>query len=712
MQVRALEGCFTEGAIIKRLKMLPKDLTEAYDQLYAEIETRDANDIALAERAFKWIMCSCHELEVDTLLEAIRLIPQGNTIKTTAKQTQENLLALCQDFLTVDHQRNVFEFPHLSVAEYFESKRWSMKEADCLVGHVSLALLFETYSAIDPIIRLTLYLDDSDDTNPDPPIPEQPLEGYARHHWLTHVRRYDEAIRPGDEINTDLSLVLKRFLGSPGESSMQYQRWLRFTKTSSYKVIPGRCPWPETSALHPLRRYGTLNPESISLFSMCRFALYHLLQDWWDSDPTITTLAATTWTDDGVNALALAAMAGSRDICTRLLPHVNINAPLKHRVYGSVLIAAIGEGQASIVRFLVKEAGADVNMRFDSGVKFAVVAAARFQSVELLVWLIEEGGADINLSVGNGDVLSARVLAEAVWSGNKDMVEYLVVQAQADVNAVFRTGVYGSPLVAALICYKSDVEITSLLISHGAEVNALLRTGRFGSALAAAACRGRLAEVEMLIEAGADVNLLVQVGEFGSALEAAAVNGKFATMETLIEARADVNLLPQVGQYGSALAAAYQSFESDDTVEYLIQKGAEVDLVLESGPYGSALVATICSAFHYNNTATLKLLQMGARPALHLKTGHYGSALAAAAFWGKEHLLQRMIHSTPREQVLEALRHSWHPPKDSESYMNWVRYVDEAEVRMRCARLLVEEVGLEPEILVQIGLKMPDDNPI
>jgi ankyrin repeat protein len=109
--------------------------------------------------------------------------------------------------------------------------------------------------------------------------------------------------------------------------------------------------------------------------------------------------------------------------------------------HGSALNTAIDmredidnhEGSKEMVEFLVKEAGADVNLQVQFGsTGSALVAAIDRGNRDIVEFLVREGGADVNMQVQHGKYGSA--LVAAGFSGEYEIVKFLVNEGGADVN--------------------------------------------------------------------------------------------------------------------------------------------------------------------------------------------------------------------------------------------------------------------------------------
>ncbi|KAE8440485.1 hypothetical protein EG329_007429 [Mollisiaceae sp. DMI_Dod_QoI] len=590
LQTRQLLELQTEAAVRDRLGKLPVGLNAAYGEIYSKIAARNEHEKVLADRAFMWVMCACKPLKSDELLSAIRLDPKGDITHLSEEVDEGLLLDLCNNLLVLDSQRNVWKFSHLSVTEYFEKNHWDLEQAHCYAAKICLLLLIETYKrARTGSVHSLGDSHNYDSRARDIFDPKHPLQNYSRHHWIKHIQTQEE-----QEPDPRLVDLLKFFLGSPGESSSQYQQW--------YLQVMTDLEIPLTSAFRRVLM-DEISPENSTVFAMCRFSFYTLLSDWWRD----AEIPPSQTNSRGDNLLTLAAAAGCRPICEALIKR-GAQVDLQNGEYGSALAVAAWRGEIETIMYLIEQ-GADVNLLLQTGGYGSTLAvAAWWGEIETVKYLIEQG-ADVNLLLPTGDYGSA--LAAAAWTGKIETVKYLVKQG-ADVNLLLKTGDYGSALAAATRGAKT--EIVKYLIEQGADVNLLLRTGSFGSALAVAAWLGKNEIVKYLIEQGADVNLLLQTGGYGSALAVAAWWGETETVKYLIEQGADVNLLLQTGGYGSALVAAAWRGKTE-TVKYLIEQGADVNLLLPTGAGSNGVEI---------------LIDLGAKVDLRSENGSYSTAFHAS----------------------------------------------------------------------------------
>ncbi|CAI7649488.1 unnamed protein product [Penicillium bialowiezense] len=603
LQIQQVLKLSTPADIKIRLGKLPEGLEAAYQEIYEEISSSEHRK-ALVDRACKWVISSCAPLSSDELLFAVRIDADGASINCEDQLNESELLDRCSNLLVIDPETQLWGLSHLSVREYFERNHWGPREIHSHTAKVCLKLLIEMYKSpaqesdkessshahnIEPPSNLGLLY---------------PLEEYVLHHWVIHIGIYEDQITAdGPKADSWLADLLKRFLGSPNNSSPQYRAW--------YRSLPLNLFGTRQSSF--LSRVGKMqiSPEEVTISTMCRFSIYVLLRDWWEN----AEITFSQVNDEGAATLELAATAGCEPICKIIIKRVvSTHLTLPASFYGAALVAAAGSGCLETAQMLL-EHGTDVNFAMsERGLDSPLISAAQRGSLADVEFFLRNG-ADVNLSLpGEG---------------------------------------YGSALIAA--ASEGAIEIVKILIENGADVNLPLTVGSYGSALAAASYMGKTAMVKTLIEIGADVNLKLISGHFGSALAAAAWEGKIEIMRILIENGADVNLELIGGYYGSALTAAAIWRANIEIVRILIENGADVNLKLISGHFGSALAAAACEG----KMAMVKtLIENGANVNLKLISGRFGSALAAAA-WEENIEIMRILIENGADVNLKLINGSY-----------------------------------------------------
>lgn len=421
----------------------------------------------------------------------------------TGKQLQQDILSLCQDFLTIDEKRDVWMLPHASVAEYFESKGWTGWKCDAFVAKICLGFLEE----LQPDNRHKDFLN------------------YVDKHWHKHMGRYDEwlGLNNGEEVDPTVAAALKRFLGSPNKSSDSYRKWA------------ARIGDPD------------VRPNNMALGAMCNFGFYYTLRDWW-REGRITEEMALQRNEWGRNSLGMAAGSGSLPICEYLTAVMDVMHPEAERHAGA-LKSALQMRNYDIFKWLVTKANADLNFLYQHSMTAAQYAASYHS--EMLQWMVDHDLVDLEQE-NKTDYMyrGSNVLSNAAYEGNVESVRILLA-AGANVNAAMRNGTYGSALVAVAAVCESErhVETAKLLLNKGADPNLPLRGGNYGSALEASmgslwnytgksygereSCSRTLRH--MLLEAGADPTAVLDRGGHGSALTAAAFYGQRDFLKAVID---------------------------------------------------------------------------------------------------------------------------------------------------------------------------------
>lgn len=405
----------TEADIESRLGKLPVGLKKTYDEIYARNAEHQHAKIFL-DRACMWVMSACTPLSSSELLSAIQVDLRLDTIDLPADFTESELLDVCENLLVLDSQRLVWRFSHLSVREYFEGNHFDFWQAHCNAAKVCLKLLINTHESL-PDESEAETSDSEHNVEPQDMFnPTHPLQQYLLHHWVIHVRTYDEQmVKEGQEADLNLKCLLKTFLGSPGESSTQYRHWY-------HQIYQTRWQRPSSSIMANMV-IEDIFPPDVTLFAMCRFSFYAVLRDWWDD----AEMAVSQVNSQGHNLLTLAVLARCKPICEVLLKQgIQINLLLSSHEYGSALDAAVVTahgGSLEMIEFLIGK-GANPNLLHSSGdIGSALATAASWRgSLEMVKFLIGKG-AEVNLRLSSGRYGSA--LEAANLSGNSAVVEFL-----------------------------------------------------------------------------------------------------------------------------------------------------------------------------------------------------------------------------------------------------------------------------------------------
>jgi hypothetical protein len=103
-----------------RLTRLPESSEKAYDEIMQE-PTREEFEIAIVQRAVKWVACARQAFDSPTLLAAIRVGP-GKTDGIEIRITEQQLESACRHLVVKDSELGLWKFSHASVLDYFKEK--------------------------------------------------------------------------------------------------------------------------------------------------------------------------------------------------------------------------------------------------------------------------------------------------------------------------------------------------------------------------------------------------------------------------------------------------------------------------------------------------------------------------------------------------------------------------------------------------------------
>ncbi|QYT03017.1 ANK_REP_REGION domain-containing protein [Trichoderma simmonsii] len=407
LQWQELKKLRTNQSILKRLGNLPQSLTDAYEEIYSNIEEKE-----ILQRAVKWVLCARRPLTSQELPMAIRLEINLESVTVSDAIDESTLESICSHLVVLDSQLKVWKFAHASVAEYFENQHqsWIDKAAED-VAILLVSCLTDCYSNWTP----PEYYNEAEDflkTAPDLENyldPRHPLQNYMRQYWSQHVKNTPHQ----DHEVTGLLEAIKRFLGAEGPqatSSQQYQAWCKHKSFCNDNDGDRFSTWD-------------LEPRQTSIFGICVLGLHTLLTGWWDKNIDVSQVNRM-----GRDLLAIAATYGHDGLCSELISrgsdiHKELNCE-----YGSAFMEAINKSKTkTAMLFLEKgvnpnlsrkgrsplcraaifaedlvepllKAGADPNITCTDCTFFcALEAAAFFDSINLAKLLINYG-ANVNLT--------------------------------------------------------------------------------------------------------------------------------------------------------------------------------------------------------------------------------------------------------------------------------------------------------------------------
>ncbi|CZR59898.1 uncharacterized protein PAC_09792 [Phialocephala subalpina] len=396
LQIKQLLELPTEEDIQSRLGKLPIGLTAAYDEIYDKVAKHE-HAKARVDRACIWVMSAFEPLTSEVLLQAIRVDSHSDNIDLADCITESSLQALCNNLLVLDSQRNVWRFAHLSVREYFEENHCNRQQAHCRVAKVCLKILLKVYENSD--IRQYNSLGYKDDPQSQEIFDKERFRDYVDLHGIYHVKAYEDLLTKEAGADSMLSRLLKAFLQSPSESSVQYQQWFRqFSYLTSH--------W-RYSAYQPKIDIHDIEDPNLSIYGMCRFSFYFLVWDWWNC------AEIDIWQTNkrGDNLLVLTALAGCKPICEHLIQKrkLPVDALSNRGRYGSALAAAASIGNTETIDFLIQN-NANVNLHIQAGDFGSALTAAATQGRVEIVELFVEKGANVNMVLQTGLYSSGTLL--------------------------------------------------------------------------------------------------------------------------------------------------------------------------------------------------------------------------------------------------------------------------------------------------------------
>ncbi|KAK5989805.1 hypothetical protein PT974_08066 [Cladobotryum mycophilum] len=517
LQTQALKKLKIDEAIENWSRTLPIGLMESYDRLWEDIKAYDPNDVALAERAIKWVMCAIIPLKTDVLLEAIQYALEDVIVVKKGEQTRQDILSLCQDLLTIDSEKDVWMFPHASVAEYF-SRMWTLEECDVFASRVLLNIIMNNFFG----------------------SPDTSSAQYQE--WVQMV----EEFRYGSDFYShDFKETLFYSGLLPSNIALFSICQFGFYYTLLDWWVEGKVTeatamaWGEDDFHNPLSLAVAANCMPICRHLMGLIdvndpltgrrhaqALFRAIDERNDEmmeflliEHKVNVLATAKEQneDNEVNSIEYSIYPSEDGSFEWLLSFINVeDTHHKNEDHGSILIYCANTWGVLEVEAILK-AGANVNALAECGCYgSALVAAIQHSNYEFddgVVEFLLENGAGVNLSLQAGEYGSA--LEAAVNDDDRKSLE-LLLEAGADATTIYPHGDHGSALAAA--AYWGEYYFLKQLIDHvgGERAIHVLRQSRHPSTAPEELSyyrRGRSNTVKFLAEeVGVDEEIFQTIG--------------------------------------------------------------------------------------------------------------------------------------------------------------------------------------------------------
>ncbi|KAL8713123.1 MAG: hypothetical protein Q9220_002644 [cf. Caloplaca sp. 1 TL-2023] len=504
-----------EQSIRRKLEGLPKDITEAYNQIMTEVHDDRNNSersCRIAQDTFKLLLYSQEPLEHKVLREAVS--------PPERKVDNDELLHVCRTLVT--RGKSTYEFAHYSVREHIGR----MEEYRASRCHIV---------AVKSCLRVLIKMFGTEVPQEELSESQKGLGQYALLYWPLHYESIDRADL--SEHRSTVNAMLRTFLVQGRSKENRYQNW--FTQASKrikpmedkkslaakFEAIKGSPLTPLFAAsvfgmedliskfgreLHELNRSNEHGQTALCLaiehnkigvvkallasrfpadINLLNVRAVQQFVDWDNNHPPAIILFAS--------ALQCAAATGRYEIAEYLIAqgaHVDLVAGY----YGSPLQAAALRGHAAIVELLLKH-NAEPNSQ---GGFFAASAAGQVDIINILL----EHKPPAMISTPGGHYGSA--LMAAVSSGNSDTV-FALLEEKADptlrskghgkpLEKAAQMGYSGKQIVKDLLEFKADADL-----SHkGEEVHLLHKAAMFDIPELARYCLKEKCKIDMITTKG------------------------------------------------------------------------------------------------------------------------------------------------------------------------------------------------------------------
>jgi hypothetical protein len=351
-----------EWSVINALGKLPGKLAEMYAIVYEQISESDPEDLAVAKRVLKWLLCAQRPLHNTELIAAISLSTEGQRLKLSNRQ----VLDICCNLVVLDKEIHIFRFAHLSVREYLESREdYTEYESHRLAAERCVDTLISELTSKLPLESMVKQ--------------DSVLRHYATLYWPVHCERSGS-----DQIMDGLKNKVRQFLLQGRDVTPSFTKWISDAEELC-RPLRWRDPL-EDRLKDRLREISSLPPTP--LFLACSFGLIWILDD-------LGTFENVDWNQrnkGGTPGIHLAAWRGHEAV-VRLLLDRGADVDAKDEYGWTALRKVAVRGREAVVQQLL-DRGADVNARTNE--RRTALRKMTEKRHEAVVQLLLDLGADIN----------------------------------------------------------------------------------------------------------------------------------------------------------------------------------------------------------------------------------------------------------------------------------------------------------------------------
>lgn len=370
-----------EISIRKKLECLPRDLTDVYHRIMAEIHDEKRNSersCRIASNTISWLLCAQEPLHYEAFLEAIS--------PPERKAKHDELIHACRTLVVKGE--NTYEFAHFSVREHVtQMDKYSASKCHLIATQSSLSILDISFSND----KQRRGLSDA----------QKAFEQYALLYWPLHY----EGIREDDmrSQRTTINNRLRSLLLQGRSHKNKYNEWFDEVRKKEKQLKENK---------YLATKFDSLQASPLSpLFAACVFGLEDLISKFGRELDGLNKL-----NDHGQSALCLAIENDKLDVVKALLSRprfpadpnrLNVKAVEQLMdwdnkahdvvVYASAMQCAAATGHLDIAKYLIEQ-GAHIDLV--AGFYGSPLQAAALKGHAAVVELLLRNGAEPNSQGG------------------------------------------------------------------------------------------------------------------------------------------------------------------------------------------------------------------------------------------------------------------------------------------------------------------------